>query len=91
MAIVDDVKVALRVSHTALDSEINDLIVAARQDLILSGVTSAKANSTTDALIKRAIVTYCKAHFGWDNPDAERLLQAFDRLKSHLTLSGDYT
>lgn len=91
MAIVDEVKVALRVSHTALDSEINDLIAAARQDLILSGVTAIKANDDNDASIKHAIFTYCKAHFGWDNPDAERLLQAFDRLKSQLTLSGDYT
>ena len=38
MAMLDDVKIALRVSHTALNSEITDLIAAARQDLILSGI-----------------------------------------------------
>ena len=91
MAMLDDVKIALRVTHTALDTEINDLIAAARQDLILSGVLSAKANSTTDALIKRAVTTYVKAHFGYDNPDAERLVSAYSQLKMHLTLSGDYT
>lgn len=91
MAMLDDVKIALRVSHTALDSEINDLIAAARQDLILSGVLSVKANSTTDALIKRAIVTYVKAYFGMDNPDHERLVSAYHQLKTHLTLAGDYT
>lgn len=91
MAMLDDVKIALRVSHSALNTEIIDLIAAARQDLILSGVLPAKANSDTDALVKRAIVTYCKAYFGFDNPDAERLITAYDRLKSHLTLSGDYT
>lgn len=91
MAMLDDVKVALRVSHTALDGEITDLIAAARQDLVLSGVLPAKANNDSDALIKRAIVTYAKAHFGLDNPDYERLLSAYLQLKTHLTLAGDYT
>jgi hypothetical protein len=91
MATLIEVKVALRVSNTAFDGEITDLIAAARQDLILSGVLSAKANSTTDSLIKRAIICYCKAHFGWDNPDHERLLSAYHQLKMHLTLAGDYT
>jgi uncharacterized phage protein (predicted DNA packaging) len=91
MAMLDNVKVALRVSHTALDTEIIDLIAAARQDLILSGVLSAKANSDTDTLIKRAIVTYVKAHFGYDNPDFERLVSAYNSIKVHLTLAGDYT
>ena len=91
MAMLDDVKVALRVSHTALNSEITDLIAAARQDLILSGILPAKANSDTDALIKRVVITYVKAHFGYDNPDHERLLNAYHQLKLHLTLAGDYT
>jgi len=91
MAMLDDVKLALRVSHTALDSEINDLIASAREDLILAGVIASKANSSTDALVKRYIVTYSKAHFGMDNPDHERLVLACDKLKMHLTLAGDYT
>ncbi len=91
MATLSEVKIALRVSNTALDGEITDLIAAARQDLILSGVLASKANSTTDSLIKRAVVTYVKAHFGWDNPDHERLLSAYNQLKLHLTLAGDYT
>jgi len=91
MAMLDDVKIALRVSHTALDGEITDLIAAARQDLILSGVLPAKANLDTDALVKRAIITYVKAHFGYDNPDADRLTIAYHNLKAHLTLAGDYS
>jgi uncharacterized phage protein (predicted DNA packaging) len=91
MAMLDDVKIALRVSHTALNSEITDLIAAARQDLILSGILPAKANSDTDALIKRVVITYVKAHFGYDNPDHERLISAYHQLKLHLTLAGDYT
>ena len=85
------IKQALRLSTDVFDDEINDLIEAARQDLILSGVSETKASNDEDPLIKRAITTYVKAHFGWDNPDAERLQQSYDMLKMHLTLSQEYT
>ena len=44
-----------------------------------------------DPLIKRAIIVYVKANFGWDNPDAERLQKSYDMLKTHLALSAEYT
>lgn len=89
---LNDIKVLLRISqaNTAYDSEINSLIDAARQDLMLSGVSDAKANDDTDPLIKRAISCYVKANFGWDNPDADRLQKSYGMLKQHLTLAGDY-
>jgi len=49
-----------------------------------------EVQGTLDILIKRAIITYVKANFGWDNPDAERLQQSYVMLKQHLALSGDY-
>ena len=90
MAILDDVKVALRIAatNTAFDGEVDDLIDAAKNDLKLAGITEV---NDTDALIKRAINTYCKAHYGYDNPDAERFLQSYLMLKMHLTLSTEYT
>jgi len=92
MALLDDVKLALRITSSAFDSEIDDLIAAARADLRLSGVDPAKADADDpDALIKRAVITYCKAHFGLDNPEAERLQHSYDMLKAHLTLSREYT
>lgn len=91
MAILNDVKVALRVAATttAFDGEVQDLINAAIADLKLAGVTTAKAVDT-DPLIKRAIVTYCKANFGYDNPDAGRFWRSYESLKNHITLSADY-
>lgn len=86
-----NVKALLRITSTAFDTEIDDLILSARQDLILSGVLLSKANSDTDALIKRTIACYVKAHFGWDNPDYDKLLQSYAMLKQHLTLSQEYT
>jgi hypothetical protein len=55
MAILEDVKLALRITNTALDTEINDLIAACKIDMSLSGV---KEISDTDAIVKRAIITY---------------------------------
>lgn len=91
MPILDDVKTALRISNTAFDGEITDLISAARADLKLSGILESKVNDDTDPLIKRAITVYVKAHFGWNNPDAEKLQQSYDMLKMHLSLSQEYT
>lgn len=90
MALLDDAKLALRISSSAFDAEIADLIAAAQQDLILSGVDPEKALEI-DPLIKRAVITYVKANFGFDNPDADRLQRAYDMLKMHLTLSTEYT
>ena len=85
-----EVKMALRVSHSVLDGEINDLIEAARHDLMLSGVSVLKAKDDTDPLIKRAIITYTKANFITDDAAAERFLKSYNMLKNHLTLAGDY-
>lgn len=88
--LLDDVKTALRVSHNSLDSDISDLIEEARHDLMLSGVSSKKANDDIDPLIKRAIKTYCKAEFIADAREAERFKTSYNMLKNHLTLAGDY-
>lgn len=84
------VKKALRISHNALNDEIEDLIEAARYDLKLSGVSGFKSNDDTDPLIKRAIITYTKANFIADVKEAERFQLSYNMLKNHLTLAGDY-
>lgn len=91
MSLLESIKVVLRISNTAYDSEINDLIAAAKADLKLAGVLESKINDETDPLIKRAIIVFVKTHFGWNNSDAERLQRSYDMLKSHLTLSKEYT
>jgi hypothetical protein len=89
MATLADVKVHLRITGNTLDTELNDLIASALLDLKISGVNSF-AIDETDPLIKRAIVLYCKTHFGYNNPDAERFGKSYDLLKAHLSMSGDY-
>lgn len=81
------VKEALRVTHSALDTEIIDLIEACKLDLKISGINNI---TETDPLITRAIIVYCKAHFGFDNSESERFERSYEMLKNHLALCGDY-
>jgi uncharacterized phage protein (predicted DNA packaging) len=90
MAMVDDVKLALRVSDNVLDAEITDIIAAARKDLKSIGILATKADADNDALIKRAIVAYTKAHFGYDD-DAQRFLETYTMIKSNLSMQIEYT
>jgi uncharacterized phage protein (predicted DNA packaging) len=84
---LDKVRKSLRITHNTLDDEIQDLIESALLDLQLSGVYKT---DITDPLIIRAVTIYCKANFGFDNPDSEKLNQSYTSLKIHLSLAGDY-
>lgn len=85
---LESVKDALRVNGKDLDIEIQDLIEAAKLDLRISGVNKI---DDTDPLIKRAVITYCKAHFGYDDVNlSERFERSYVMLKQHLSLSQEY-
>ena len=85
MALIDDVKKTLRVSNTAHDTEISDLIDAAKKDLEVAGLDETLVVETNFA-IKHAIILYCKAFFGYDNSDAERLFESYEKAKIQLVL-----
>ena len=83
------VKQALRITTDAFDSELTDLINAALLDLGIAGVNEFEA-TTTDALIIRAVITYCKVHFG--EPDEyDRLKASYDEQKAQLGMATGYT
>jgi len=70
------------------DTEISDLIDAALLDLGLAGVKDF-TTSTTDALILRAVTTYCKMNFR--NPvDYDALLASYNMQKAQLGMALDY-
>jgi uncharacterized phage protein (predicted DNA packaging) len=88
---LDKVKQALRISNTTFDTELNDLIDAAKADLVLSGILQSRISAIdTDILIQRAVMVYCKCYFGIENPEYERNLQAYNSLKNHLSLTAEY-
>lgn len=81
------VKLALRIVTNDFDDEITDLITAGLADLGIAGVTN---NDTTDALIIRAIITYCRTNFG--SPDEyDRLKKSYDEQKAQLGMATKYT
>lgn len=81
------VKMALRVTTNAYDSELNTLINAALLDMGIAGVTN---DDDTDALVLRAIVTYCRLNFGKPD-DYDRLKASYDEQKAQLSMSTGYT
>lgn len=87
---LDRVKKALRISHTLLDGEIEDVISAARAELIRSGVADNVANADEIPLVNRAIVTYCQAVFCNDTKRAEGYQKSFEYQMDSLRKSYDY-
>lgn len=84
---LDKIKLALRITTAAFDTEIEDLISAALADLGLAGI--AKLDET-DPLILRAVTTYCRANFGSPD-DYDRLKAAYDEQKAQLQVATGYT
>lgn len=85
--LIDDVKLALRISSAAFDAELQDLIYAAERDLDISGTDVVLE---TDPLVKQAIILYCKANFGLDNKDSEKYQKAYESAAMKLSLSLSY-
>lgn len=77
--LLDKVRLALRITTKAYDCELDDLIQAAIADLRIAGVVVSAPQE--DPLITRAIITYCRYHFGSpEQPD--RLKRAYDEQKA---------
>lgn len=84
---LEKVKLALRITTTAFDSEITDLIDAALADLGIAGVL---IEDEMAPLIIRAVTTYCRANFGQPE-DYERMKAAYDEQKAQLRTATGYT
>lgn len=84
---LDKVKLALRITTDAFDDELTDLISAARLDLGIAGVVVPEE---IDALVGRAIITYCRVHFGAPE-EYDRLKAAYDEQKAQLMTATGYT
>lgn len=86
---LEKVKLALRIKTKAFDNEIEDLIAAALADLRLAGVVLPDGGQE-ESLIIRAVITFCKLHFGEpENPD--RLKLSYDEQKAQLKTATGFT
>lgn len=84
---LEQVKLALRISTTAYDSELTYLIAAAQQDLGIAGVVVPEE---LDEIVKRAIITFCKMSFGIPQ-DYDWLKRSYDEQKAQLVTATGYT
>lgn len=84
---LEKVKLALRISTDKYDSELNDLIESAKLDLGVAGVVVPQ---TVDAIVTKAIITYCKMSFGLPE-DYDRLKRSYDEQKAQMSNATGYT
>ena len=92
---LDRVKLALLITGNDFDSELSDLIDAAAKDLGIAGVDALVISTdTNDALIIRAIITYCGYQFeimhgSLDRSEAYK--KSYDEQKAQLGMATGYT
>ena len=78
MALLDEVKVACRVSSDAFDTELEAYISAALMDMRRAGVREELLPPVSvSPLAKAAIFQWCKAFYGYDNPEAQRFMESY--------------
>lgn len=86
------VKMSLRITTTAYDTELTMLINAALADLGLAGVDSnLLTTSSSDPLINLAVTVFCKRHFSRTAPEEYEALEgSYLSFKSLLRSSTGY-
>lgn len=87
MALIDTCKMAMRVTTSSYDTEIQEYINSAMLDLGIAGV---EVPQTTDALINKAIMTYVRMSFG-SPTDYDKLKASYDEQKAQLQNATGYT
>lgn len=87
MELLERVRAALRVStdDEGINEEIKALILAAEADLQTTGI-----HLTGDPLYELTLTVYCKAHFGFDNPEASRFQEVYESLKHKMMNTKEY-
>ena len=87
LSMLDLVKLSLRIVTNDFDNELNVLIDSAKTDLGIAGVVVA---NELDDIVKLAVITYCKMHFGSPD-DYARLKASYDEQKAQLSMATGYT
>lgn len=78
MALLDDMRVRVRVLSDKTDSEIQDMIDAALRNMRRVGIREELLQEETmDPMVRDAVALYCKANYGFDNSDGDRFWNRF--------------
>ena len=84
---LEKVKLAMAITTDAYDAELSDLIDAALLDLGIAGVEGIQ---NYDAMVQRAIITYCRMMFH-SPADFDNLRWAYESLKGQMAIATGYT
>ena len=78
MALLDDAGLAVRVSDDTFDAEIMTIVNAALMDMRRAAVREELLDpASLSALPKMAAMSYLRANFGYDNPEADRFMASY--------------
>lgn len=81
------IKLALRISHSKLDEDIQAEIDACLLDLEVCGVVFA---TVSDPLILNAVKLWCKAAYTDDPAKAAAFTERYEKLKASLMMAEGY-
>jgi len=85
---LEAVRLAMAITTTAYDNELNDLIDAALMDMKTNGINVC--DKQDDPLVLQAVKTYCRAYF--QSPaDHDKLVAAYEGQKGHMQICSGYT
>lgn len=85
---LEKIKLALRISHTALDADIEADIAACLADLKVCGVVYADMD--TDPLIFNAVKLYCRSIYTDDPSKGAEYLRRYEAMKAGLMMAEGY-
>lgn len=88
------VKLALRITTGAFDSELNDLIDSCIADMRIAGISTDVMGTEylSNPAVIMAVTTYCKINFGKvDGAEYDRLKASYDEQKKQLSMATGYT
>ena len=85
--LLDKIRETLRITHNKLDNEIQDMIEACKNDMIISGISKIDEE---DPLVLQAIKVYCKREYESDMNKRDRYDLAYDNIIKHMGLTKEY-
>lgn len=92
---LDRVKLALLITSDDFDAELSTMIEAAAKDLGIAGVEGLTVTTDSeDAIIIRAIITYCGYQFELMHGSIDRssaFKKSYDEQKAQLGMATNYT
>lgn len=88
-------RMAMRIPTGVFDDELQDLIMAAKNDLRVAGVMCNdildESVEVEDPLVRQAVITYCKLHWPGFSSQHDALKKIYDEQKAQLGMDTGHT